>query len=246
MRVKYIKNQSDCQKMDPSMEVMGKAKRSVRKAAVRRSRALICDLGDVIMFFDRTRIYRAIAHVLGSSFNEIRTRIEGTDLRDRYERGQLSDDEFCSELCRVVGDTDEKLSVDVVTEFWGDIFWPNKEMFAALRFLKEEGIILVLLSNTNHIHFHIIEKGFPELFPLFDDVILSFKEKKLKPDPDLFHTAIQKVLSRDKGLSLEDILYVDDNKEFVDAAKALGMKGFVFGSYPYFVSWMRRMGLYIP
>lgn len=66
LRVQYNKNESNRYKMVVSTEVLDNPRRCARKPGIRRPpRALICDLGDVIMFFDRTRTYRAIAHVLG-------------------------------------------------------------------------------------------------------------------------------------------------------------------------------------
>lgn len=206
--------------------------------------ALIFDLGNVILNFDRSRTYRALGHLLNKPFTEIKKQIETTDILEHYETGALTDDEFRTQLYMIVGDSERKLPSNILDELWGDIFWPNNEIFEALRHLKHLGVPLILLSNTNNIHFSRVRTDYPEIIGLFDEIILSFEERKYKPDYQLFSTAIQKAhgLCRSKP----EILYVDDNEEYVKAATRLGMNGFVFRSYSHFIFWLRKRGLYIP
>jgi FMN phosphatase YigB (HAD superfamily) len=231
------------------VESFGKPRKCFRKKTVRKPKALICDLGNVVMYFDRSRTYRAIAHHLGTSFEKVQEAIEDPTLRlrQRYECGVLTDEEFLTRLSEVVGDAEQTLPRDLLSEFWGDVFWPNNEMISALACLKRQNVILVLLSNTNHLHFYHVQKDYPDLVGLFDQVVLSYEEKKAKPDQGLFLTAIKKMQEHDPRISVEDILFVDDKEEYINAAHALGIKkGFVFSSYPHFVYWLRKVGLYIP
>lgn len=206
--------------------------------------ALILDLGNVILNFDRSRTYRALGHLLNKPFTEIKKQIETTDILERYETGALTDEEFRAQLYIIIGDSERKLPADILDELWGDIFWPNNEIFEAIQSLKRQKIPLILLSNTNNIHFSRVRTDYPEIIGLFDEVILSFEERKYKPDYQLFSTAIQKT----HGLchNKPEILYVDDNEEYVKVATRLGMNGFVFRSYSHFIFWLRKMGIYIP
>lgn len=229
-----------------NVEALGRPRECGLKRFDEVPKALVCDLGNVVMDFDRTRTYRAIAHLLDGSYEDIKTRIEGSDLRERYELGKLDDDTFCEELAQIAGDTGNKLSPELLKEFWGDIFWPNKEMFAALKALKRQGLILILLSNTNQLHFSHVVKDYPELVSLFDDTILSFQEGKTKPDTEVFELTIRRVRDHKGSVSVKDILYLDDSEQYVRKAISLGMKGFVYRSYPHFIFWLRKLGLYIP
>jgi FMN phosphatase YigB (HAD superfamily) len=77
---------------------------------------------------------------------------------------------------------------------------------------------------------------------LFDEVVLSFEERMLKPEKALF----MKVVGTAKNYVKSPILFVDDNEDYVREAKELGMLGFVYRSYPHFAFWLRTMGLYVP
>lgn len=247
LRVQY-RNTNERRNSITNVECLGKPRVCYARKEPRRPErmVLICDLGNVIMYFDRTRTYRAVANLLDIPFEEIKGRIERTDLRQRYELGLLTDEEFRTKLSSAIGDTSQKLAPDLLDEFWGDIFWLNNEMLEALRCLKQQGVTLILLSNTNHLQFHRVEKDYPDLVSLFDEVVLSYVENKAKPNHDLFLTAIQKIQKHKRETLMQDILYVDDTEEYVREANELGMRGFVFRSYPHFVCWIRKNGLYIP
>ena len=103
----------------------------------KKVKGLICDLGNVIFLFDRFRTYRAIGHFLKIPFTKVAEAIESTDIRQRYEIGELSDEDFYNEVMSLFVPTTE-ISFDLFSEFWGDIFWPNRNMINALRFLKKE------------------------------------------------------------------------------------------------------------
>jgi len=204
---------------------------------------LIFDLGNVILNFDRTRSYRAIGHILNKPFIEIQERLESTNILEQYETGQLTDDEFRAQLYMLIGDEERKLPSNILDELWGDIFWPNNEMFEVIKYLNQQRIPLILLSNTNNIHFYRVRTDYPEIIGLFDRVILSYEEKKYKPDYQLFSTAIQK--AHEICAEKPEILYIDDREDYVKAADQLGMNGFVYRSHPHFIFWLRRKGLYI-
>ncbi len=247
IRVQYRKNIGDHRKIISNFEQIGEPKIVYKKSDKDKPNALICDLGNVLMYFDRTRTYRAIAYLLETSYTNIQERIEKSDLRNRYEKGALSTEEFCIELSTLVEDKG-KLSAELISEFWGDIFWPNFDIFESLKKLKDQGLTLVLLSNTNELHFHHVKKHYQDYIDLFDEVVLSYEEKKAKPDRTLFEIAIDRVRKNKKNesFSVDKVLYVDDEEEYVKVAKDLGMKGFVFRSYSQFAFRIRKLGLYFP
>lgn len=227
------------------VEQLGDTRRVVSRPTTEHARGLICDFGNVIMYFDRSRTYRALAHVLNVDFRVVQQMIEGSDLRTRYECGEIEDKVFCEQLLVLLGVGSDRIPIDYVKEFWGDIFWQNRQMFEALKIVKRQVDCLVLLSNTNHLHFSRVRKDYPEIDSLFDESILSYIERRLKPAMGLFHKAVQ-VCHDASMMRTQDILYVDDEEAYVDAAAKLGMKGFVFRSYPHFVFWLRMQGIYVP
>jgi len=216
----------------------------VNRGSQTHARALVIDLGGVIVDFDRTRTYRALGHVTGLPFAQVQQRIEGTDLRDRYERGLLTDEAFSDELVSLFPEAAAGLK-DLLPEIWGDIFRPNYDMFEALRYLKGLGVVLVLLSNTSAMHFNYVKKDYPEVIALFDRIVLSYEARKLKPDRVLYEDVIA-WLTREHGVPTGGMLYVDDVREYVRQSQLLGMTGHVYVSHPHFIFWLRTLGLYVP
>jgi len=225
-------------------EVLGQTSVCRLKKATRNRKALFVDLGGVLMEFDRTRTYRAMAHVLQLDYKEVQDRIEGTDARQRYERGELSDEEFCAGICSLFGEAGKRLT-ELFPEFWGDIFWPNREMFEALRLLKRQNVVLALVSNTNSLHFLHVTRDYPEIKDLFDNRFLSYELGKEKPNKGVYDEAVAWA-GREHQIFPPDVLYVDDIEEYVRAARIRGVTGFVYRSYSHFVFWLRKHGLYVP
>jgi 2-haloacid dehalogenase len=77
---------------------------------------------------------------------------------------------------------------------------------------------LVALTNWSAETIHHVPEVFPEVFAVFDDVVVSGAEGVAKPDPEIFH-----ILARRLGHPIEGVLYVDDSIRNVDAACTAGM-----------------------
>ncbi|MEM6423398.1 MAG: HAD-IA family hydrolase, partial [Pseudomonadota bacterium] len=57
----------------------------------------------------------------------------------------------------------------------------------------------------------------------FRDVVVSGKERMMKPDPAIYHVLLDR-----NGLVAEDCLFIDDSVANVDAARAVGMAAIHF------------------
>jgi glucose-1-phosphatase len=224
-------------------ELIGSADNCCPRDTHKKPKALICDFGNVIMLFDRSRTYRAIAHWLKIPLTEVQKQFEvKKDLRLRYERGEFENDEqFYEAIMELFGNPPE-MTFALFSEFWGDIFWPNSRIIKVLESLKNQ-LVLVLLSNTNSLHINDVIEHYSDIVALFNDrLVLSYKEKLAKPDKKIFKKAIE-VAGPD--ISPDQCVYVDDKAEYVNVANEMGMRGVVFFSYTQFVYQLRRMGLYI-
>ena len=100
---------------------------------------------------------------------------------------------------------------------WCEIFQLNEPVAALLHELKGR-YPLLLLSNTNEMHFDYCIERFPVL-QLPDDFVLSYKLGFRKPDPRIFREAVRR-----SGLQAADCVYVDDIAEFAEAATAQGLR----------------------
>lgn len=233
-----------------NVELVGDPHRCFPRSFERKPKALICDFGNVIMLFDRYQTYRAIGRAVGLPYETVKSRIEGDfpvsaatkpKLRDRYENGELTDHEFYEEVLALFPGA--ALAYDAFSEAWSDIFRPNRSMIEALRKLSQE-VTLVLLSNTNNLHFSRVSEHYQDVLSMFGDrLVLSYREKVSKPSEEIFRRAIQKA---GPHVVAADCVFVDDRTGYVKTATRLGMRGLVYYSHPQFVFWLRRHGLYVP
>jgi len=84
--------------------------------------------------------------------------------------------------------------------------------------LHAHGVRLVALTNWSAETIHHGLETYPEVFALFDDIVVSGAEGVAKPDQEIF-----RVLARRLGQPLDGVFYVDDNVHNVDAARSAGM-----------------------
>src|SRR5438477_12973280 len=85
-------------------------------------RALIFDLGKVIIPFDFSRGYRAMEGLCGVAAAEIPKRIGATDLVIRFETGLVSPEDFVAQLSELLG---MKVDYDQFCTIWSSIFLPD-------------------------------------------------------------------------------------------------------------------------
>ena len=83
---------------------------------------------------------------------------------------------------------------------------------------------LVLLSNTNAIHFDMVRGAYP-LLRHFHEMVLSYEVKAMKPDPRIYQEAVARA-----GCLPEECFYTDDIAAYVEAARRLGMDAVQFES----------------
>ena len=106
-----------------------------------------------------------------------------------------------------------------VMEHWDEFLFPKPEMNALARELDALGVPLYLLSNTSARFYRFREKI--EVLPLLRGTLLSFEEKLLKPDPELYRRLFSRF-----GLSPGECFFIDDLHLNVEAARWCGMRAF--------------------
>jgi 2-haloacid dehalogenase len=96
-----------------------------------------------------------------------------------------------------------------------------------LRDLHARGVRLVALTNWSAETIVHAPETFPEVFALFDDVVVSGAEGVAKPDRAIFE-----ILGRRVGRPVDGLFYVDDSERNVEAARAAGMDAVRFTDAP--------------
>ncbi len=195
---------------------------------------ILFDLGNVVANFDHQIVCRKLASAASLTSEEVYSRIFTAGLEPLFDAGKIGPEEFHRAVCKAI---EADLTYADFVEFWQDIFWANEPMLPVLQRLKA-AYRLVLLSNTNPIHFPWCEAHFPEALALFDEKVLSFRVGHRKPEPEIYRAAL--VAARAPA---EQCIFVDDKEEFVEAARRIGIHGIVFTSVPELEKELKALGV---
>ena len=83
--------------------------------------------------------------------------------------------------------------------------------------LREHGVKTALVSNCSHSTRPIVERL--ELEQLFDEVMLSFEVRVMKPDAAIYQIALQRL----GGVKPSRAVFVDDQPRYCDGGSAIGL-----------------------
>jgi putative hydrolase of the HAD superfamily len=93
----------------------------------------------------------------------------------------------------------------------------HADSMPVVRELRERGVRTVLVSNCSHNTRPVVERL--RLEDEFDAVILSFELGAMKPQPEIYRSALEAA----GGIEPERSVFVDDQSAYCDGAAALGI-----------------------
>lgn len=197
-------------------------------------RTIIFDLGNVIVPFDFRRGYARMGQLCPHAAEEIPQRLRSTDLVQRFETGAIEPREFVAQLCAVL---DLHVDYQGFCDLWSSIFLPGTLVPESLLVALKARYRLLALSNTNAIHFEVVEANYPELRH-FDDMVLSHLVGAAKPSPRIYAEAIARA-----HCAPGECLFIDDIPAFVEGARRAGMDAVQFESGERLVRDLRLRGV---
>jgi FMN phosphatase YigB (HAD superfamily) len=186
-------------------------------------RAIIFDIGRVLVRIDLSRAQNALADGLRLGAKELWSAIEKDPQWKDWQEGRLSARDWHQKLCQRFGMT---LSFEAFVNAWNSALDPTPihpdTLFAHLARHYRLG----LLSNTDPLHVAYLEKtySFYEYFPKTGR-IYSCAVGACKPEPLVFREAL-----RACNVKASHAVYIDDIPVFVDAARALGIPGIQYST----------------
>jgi putative hydrolase of the HAD superfamily len=184
-------------------------------------RAIFWDIGGVLVrTVDRTP-RAALAARLGTNYDALVDLIWGGERGRQAQRGEISAEEQWAAACRALNWPVEQWQ-DLEREFFtGDKL--DTDLVAYIRTLHTRyrtGVISNALSNVRP----AVEQLW-KIADAFDALIFSAEVGVMKPDPHIFHAALQAI-----GAQPGEAVFVDDVLENVEGAQAVGMQAIHFRS----------------
>jgi len=184
--------------------------------------AVLCDLDNVIRFYDTTHL-AALEQEAGLA--------EGATMEIAYAPeidlplllGRITPDAWVEAVTaglaeRVGGDTG--LGGRLARALAGAPFRADAEVVALLRRARTHVPLVLVTNATLQLDHDLALLG---LTDLADAVVSSAVEQAAKPDPALYRIAAERA-----GVPAGRCLFVDDRQENVDAAVSLGMRGVLY------------------
>lgn len=184
-------------------------------------RTIIFDMGKVIIPFDFRRGYDRLAPLCSYAAADIPERLRSCDLVTRFEEGKVEPEAFVREISQVL---ELKVGFDDFCGIWSAIFIPGTLISEEFLVALKQRYRLLLLSNTNAIHFKMVEQSYPVLRH-FDHHVLSYRVGALKPSPTIYAEAL-----RHADASPEECFFTDDIAAYVEGARAAGIDAVQFES----------------
>ena len=182
--------------------------------------AMVCDLGGVVLPIDPDRIRHSWARRSRLSTAEVLAAYPD-EVYEAFERDEVSEEAYLAHVRErlALDGSDEQLAEDFNDLYLG----VDEEVVRLLWRLRDHGLTVVALSNTNRLHHRVWSRRFAEALSVFEAVHSSHDLRARKPEP----AAYLRVLDA-HGLDAESTCFVDDVPAYVDAAEDLGLRGVVY------------------
>jgi HAD superfamily hydrolase (TIGR01509 family) len=202
--------------------------------ATSKFRAIIFDIGRVLIRVDISRIKDGLAVGLPLTPEEVWSAIEKDPRWLDWQEGRISPRDWHLHLTKRLG---VSLTFEQFSEVWNRALDPNPIHSESFLENLSRNYRLALLSNTDPIHMSHDEARFP-FFRFFPTRIYSYRVGASKPDPVIYRQALQSCKVR-----AEEAVYIDDIAAYAAAAQRLGMTGIVFQSPEQLQSDLRNLGI---
>lgn len=184
-------------------------------------RAVVFDYGMVLTGLPDQQSHDAMVRITGLS----RERFEELYWADRhaYDEGKLSGVTFWQKFARDSGLNFGPQTLDELNRLDARM-WTTEDpaMVSWQAQLKQAGLRTAILSNMGDSVLESIQKAFSWIGN-FDVLVWSYQLGIAKPDPAIYQHVLEKL-----GTAAEETIFIDDKQVNIDAASALGMKGFLF------------------
>ncbi len=183
-------------------------------------KAIIWDLGGVIMRTEDPAPRQALAAELGIRRAELEKTVFASEMGVKAQHGEITVDELW-EFVRQTYDLTPRQLLDFRQRFWaGDQV--DYHLVERIRRLRAEGYITGVLSNA----WGNIRATLHDLWKIadaFDFITASAEEGVMKPDPRIYHIALERA-----GVAPQEAVFLDDFPHNVAGAQATGMHAILF------------------
>lgn len=198
-------------------------------------KAIIVDLGNVIIDISFDQVIKEMAKISGKSFESLKPKFKVDKAHKEFERGNIDEEAYRIHWNKQF---DVALSETEFYQVWNAVFLDVRPQMLAFLTEVRKQYRIVLLSNTNESHHHYFKKACKKELALFEKLFYSFEMGCRKPELIIF----EKVLDYLK-LDASHCLFLDDSKDNVIASEQAGIKGMLITDFPQMVVDLKNIGI---
>jgi HAD superfamily hydrolase (TIGR01509 family) len=202
--------------------------------AVGKFRAIIFDIGRVLIRVDVGRALSGLAQGLTLSANEIWSALQKDPRWLDWQEGRIPPREWHSHIAKKLGAT---ITFEQFTEAWNRSLDPQPIHNSTFLGNLGRSYRLAVLSNTDPLHVAHMESTY-DFFKFFPVRIYSCSLGTSKPNPLIYKQALKAC-----KVPAETAIYIDDVPAYAEAAQRLGMAGIVFTSPEQLQAELRALGI---
>ena len=203
-------------------------------SAANRIRAVIFDIGRVLIRVDLSRAMQGLSQAIPLSPEELWKALQNDPRWMDWQEGRISPRDW---HLHVTGRLGGRLSFEEFAAAWNRALDPEPMQSDEFLGRLAKKYRLAVLSNTDPIHMQEEETRYP-FFRHFPVRIYSYRVGASKPNPLIYREALKgcKVTAR-------EAVFVDDVPGYVEAAKQLGMQGITYQSSEQLVADLESLGV---
>jgi HAD superfamily hydrolase (TIGR01509 family) len=198
-------------------------------------RALLFDLGGVVITLDFQRVFNRWALAAGCEAASLATRFSQDDAYARHERGEIDAAGYFDSLRSTLG---IHLSDEQFLDGWNDIYEGPVDGMEALLRSASHSFPVYAFTNSNPSHQSVWTTELQLELTWFRSVFVSSELGMRKPDRD----AYLEVAAR-AGHRASEFLFFDDSPENVGGARAAGMQAVLARSVADVRRALRELGI---
>lgn len=184
-------------------------------------KAVLFDLGGVLIDIDYRATERAFEQLGVSDFKERYTQLAQNELFDRFECGEISPQHFVN---LVLPFAQSGTSPNQVVAAWNAMLgsFPLEKISLLERLSTTTP--LFMLSNTNELHLIEVKRAWQKVTTqpmqhFFSAIYLSHEIGKRKPHPETFIWVCEQM-----GFEPADVLFIDDSPQHIEGATQAGLQ----------------------
>ncbi|HSS27544.1 MAG TPA: HAD family phosphatase [Usitatibacter sp.] len=179
-------------------------------------RALLFDLGGVVMGLDWNRCFAHWAAASASDAATLRSRYSFDTAYRRHEVGEIGELDYYRSLR-------DSLGIDIPDDEWargwGAVFTEEIEPVTRLIAQVKDRVPVYGFSNTNAAHQRTWSSNFGPAIALFREIFTSHELGVRKPERESFQRVSERI-----GVAPPAILFFDDTPENVEGARRAGLQ----------------------